>query len=82
MRVEGEVAKPRTFTLDDLMKVAPLEERIYRHRCVEGWSIVVPWIGYPLSALANLVQPTPKAKYVAFQSYYDQRQMPLSLIHI
>jgi sulfoxide reductase catalytic subunit YedY len=76
VRVEGEVAKPRTFTLDDLMKVAPLEERIYRHRCVEGWSIVVPWIGYPLSALANLVQPTPKAKYVAFQSYYDQRQMP------
>jgi sulfoxide reductase catalytic subunit YedY len=76
VRVEGEVAKPRTFSLDDLMKAAPLEERIYRHRCVEGWSIVVPWIGYPLNNIAKLVQPTPKAKYVAFQSYYDQRQMP------
>jgi sulfoxide reductase catalytic subunit YedY len=76
VRVEGEVAKPRTFSLADLMKLAPLEERIYRHRCVEGWSIVVPWIGYPLSTLANLVQPTPKAKFVAFQSYYDVRQMP------
>ncbi|MGD0842041.1 MAG: protein-methionine-sulfoxide reductase catalytic subunit MsrP [Candidatus Acidiferrales bacterium] len=76
VRVDGEVAKPRSFTLDELMKLAPLEERIYRHRCVEGWSIVVPWIGFPLSVLANQVQPTPKAKFVAFESYYDQRQMP------
>jgi sulfoxide reductase catalytic subunit YedY len=73
--VEGEVAKPRTFTMDELMKLAPIEERIYRHRCVERWSIVVPWIGYSFSALAKLVQPTANAKYVAFQSFYDPQQM-------
>ena len=74
--VEGEVAKPRKFTLDEILKIAPLEERIYRHRCVEGWSIVVPWIGYSFSDLVKLVEPTPKAKFVAFQSYYDPGQMP------
>ncbi len=56
--VEGEVAKPRKFTMEEIMKLAPLEERIYRHRCVEAWSIVVPWIGYSFSALAKLVEPT------------------------
>ena len=76
--VEGEVAKPRKYSLDEIMKVAPLEERIYRHRCVEGWSIVVPWIGYSLSALLNAVQPTAKAKYVAFESYWDLKQMPMA----
>ena len=75
--VEGEVNKPRKFTMDEILKVAPLEERIYRHRCVEGWSIVVPWIGYSLSGLAKLVDPKPTAKYVAFESYYDPKQMPL-----
>ena len=75
--VEGEVKKPRKFTMDEIMKLAPLEERIYRHRCVEAWSIVVPWIGYPFNALAKLVEPTPKAKFVAFETYYDPRQMPL-----
>jgi sulfoxide reductase catalytic subunit YedY len=74
--VEGAVAKPRKYSLDDLMHVAPLEERIYRHRCVEGWSIVVPWAGYSLSALLKQVEPTPKAKFVAFQTYYDLGQMP------
>lgn len=74
--VEGEVAKPRKFTMDEILKLAPLEERIYRHRCVEAWSIVVPWIGYSFSVLADLVQPTPKARYVAFESYYDPKQMP------
>jgi len=74
--VEGEVAKPRKYSLDDLMHVAPLEERIYRHRCVEAWSIVVPWAGYSLSALLKQVEPTPKAKFVAFQSFYDLGQMP------
>ncbi|HEV3220878.1 MAG TPA: protein-methionine-sulfoxide reductase catalytic subunit MsrP [Candidatus Acidoferrales bacterium] len=74
--VEGEVSKPRKFTMDELMKLAPLEERIYRHRCVEAWSIVVPWIGYSFSALAKIVQPKPSAKYVAFQSFYDSKQMP------
>jgi sulfoxide reductase catalytic subunit YedY len=74
--VEGEVEKPRTFAMDELTKLAPLEERVYRHRCVEGWSIVVPWIGYSLGIVAKLVQPTSKARYVAFESYYDPKQMP------
>ena len=74
--VEGDVSKPRKFTMDEILKIAPLEERIYRHRCVEAWSIVVPWIGYSFSNLVKLVEPTPKAKFVAFQSYYDPRQMP------
>src|SRR5271154_901405 len=74
--IEGEVKKPRRFTMEEILKLAPLEERIYRHRCVEAWSIVVPWIGYSFSVLAKLVEPTPKARYVAFQSYYDARQMP------
>jgi len=74
--VEGEVQKPRKFTMDEIVKLAPLEERVYRHRCVEGWSIVVPWIGYSFSTIANLVQPKSNAKFVAFQSYYDPRQMP------
>ena len=78
--VEGEVAKPRTFTMDEILKLAPLEERVYRHRCVERWSIVVPWIGYSFSTLMKLVQPTAKAKYVAFESYYDPRQMPLGRV--
>jgi methionine sulfoxide reductase catalytic subunit len=75
--VEGEVARPRKFTMDEIMKLAPLEERIYRHRCVEAWSIVVPWVGYSFSALAKLVEPTPNAHYVAFTSYFDPKQMPL-----
>jgi len=76
--VEGEVKTKRKFTLDEILKLAPLEERIYRHRCVEGWSIVVPWIGFSFSTIANLVQPTDKAKYVAFESAYDLSQMPES----
>lgn len=74
--VEGEVKKPRKITMDEILKVAPLEERIYRLRCVEAWSMVIPWIGYPFSALANLVEPTPKAKYVAFETFYSPQQMP------
>jgi methionine sulfoxide reductase catalytic subunit len=74
--VEGDVAKPRKFTMDEILKIAPLEERIYRHRCVEAWSIVVPWIGFSFSNLAKLAEPMPKAQFVAFQSYYDSRQMP------
>ncbi len=76
--VEGAVAKPRLFDLDAILKIAPLEERIYRHRCVEGWSMVVPWIGFSLKALIELVRPTSKARYVAFQSLYDPEQMPLA----
>jgi sulfoxide reductase catalytic subunit YedY len=74
--VEGDVAKPRKFSMDEILKLAPLEERIYRHRCVEAWSIVVPWIGFSFSHLAKLVEPTSKAQFVAFQTYYDPRQMP------
>ena len=64
--------------MDDILKLAPLEERIYRHRCVEAWSIVVPWIGYSLSSLLKQAKPTPKAKFVAFESYWDLKQMPLA----
>jgi sulfoxide reductase catalytic subunit YedY len=74
--VEGEVAKPRMFGIDELMKLAPLEERIYRMRCVEGWSMVIPWIGYPLSALIEQVQPTGNAKYIEFYTLADPKQMP------
>jgi sulfoxide reductase catalytic subunit YedY len=77
VKVTGLVDKPRTFTLEELQQLAPLEERIYRHRCVEGWSIVVPWIGYSFSALLNEVAPQSKAKFVAFESYYGSSQMPL-----
>ncbi len=74
--VEGEVKKPAKYSMDDILKLAPLEERIYRHRCVEGWSIVVPWIGYSLSTIVKLAEPTEKARFVAFQSLYDPSQMP------
>src|ERR1035437_6708697 len=77
VQVGGQVNKPKTYDLDAIMKIAPLEERIYRHRCVEAWSIVVPWIGFPLAALLKEVEPNAKAKYVAFQTLYDPKQMPL-----
>jgi methionine sulfoxide reductase catalytic subunit len=75
--LEGEVVKPKTLDIDAIMKLAPLEERIYRHRCVERWSIVVPWIGFSLSTILKTVEPTSKAKYVAFETYYEPKQMPL-----
>ena len=74
--VEGEVKKKLKLDMAEILKLAPLEERIYRLRCVEGWSMVVPWIGYPLSALISQAEPTPKAKYVAFETYYSPGQMP------
>ena len=76
--VEGDCAKPHKFTTEEIMALAPLEERVYRHRCVEAWSIVVPWVGYSLSALLKKVEPTSKARYVAFETFYDPRQMPLA----
>ncbi|HVP45555.1 MAG TPA: protein-methionine-sulfoxide reductase catalytic subunit MsrP [Bryobacteraceae bacterium] len=72
VKVEGEVSKPQVLDIDAIMKMAPLEERIYRHRCVEAWSIVVPWIGFPLNALIKKVEPTEKAKFVAFQTVLDR----------
>lgn len=74
--VEGEVHKPGRFDLDTLLKLAPMEERIYRLRCVEGWSMVVPWIGWPLAALVRAVEPTGNAKYVEFTTLADRTQMP------
>ncbi len=76
VEVAGLVHKPKTFDLDDLIKLAPLEERVYRHRCVEAWSMIIPWVGFPLARLLNEVQPTSQAKYVAFQTLADPNQMP------
>jgi methionine sulfoxide reductase catalytic subunit len=71
VKVEGAVNKPQVFDIDAIMKLAPLEERIYRHRCVEAWSIVVPWVGFPLNVLIKKVEPTEKAKFVAFQTVLE-----------
>ena len=76
VRVEGLVNKPTTFDIDDLRRLAPIEERIYRLRCVEGWSMVIPWLGYSLSNLIAKVQPQGSAKYVAFQTLADRETMP------
>jgi sulfoxide reductase catalytic subunit YedY len=74
--VEGEVKKPKTYDIDEIMKLSPLEERIYRLRCVEAWSMVIPWVGFPLSALINQAQPTGNAKFVQFVTLYDPKRMP------
>lgn len=74
--IEGLVKKPVTLDIDALLKLAPMEERIYRMRCVEGWSMVIPWDGYSLSKLLNHVQPLGSAKYVEFISLADRKQMP------
>ncbi|WP_150561144.1 protein-methionine-sulfoxide reductase catalytic subunit MsrP [Pandoraea bronchicola] len=74
--IEGEVKQPKVYDIDALLKLAPLEERVYRHRCVEGWSMVIPWIGYSLAELIKQVQPTGNAKYVEFVTLADPKQMP------
>ncbi|GGA67941.1 protein-methionine-sulfoxide reductase catalytic subunit MsrP [Neiella marina] len=74
--VSGEAEKTGTFTLEDILKWNPLEERIYRLRCVEAWSMVIPWVGFPLADMLKRFQPTSKAKYVAFETLYDPEQMP------
>jgi sulfoxide reductase catalytic subunit YedY len=74
--IEGAVGKKQKWDIDSILKFAPPEERIYRHRCVEGWSIVVPWVGFSLSELIKRAQPLGKAKYVQFTSIYDPAQMP------
>jgi sulfoxide reductase catalytic subunit YedY len=76
VKVEGLVQKPQSFDIDHLIKLAPLEDRIYRHRCVEGWSMVIPWVGYPLSTLLKQADPLGKAKYVEFTTILDATQMP------
>ena len=74
--VEGEVKRPKVYDIDELLKLAPLEERIYRLRCVEGWSMVIPWIGYSLNELIKRAEPTGKAKYVEFTTLQAPEQMP------
>jgi sulfoxide reductase catalytic subunit YedY len=73
---DGECAKPQRLDIDQLLKLFPLEERIYRMRCVEAWSMVIPWIGFPLGQLIKRLEPTSKAKYVAFTTLHDTAQMP------
>ena len=74
--VEGEVKKPKTYDVDELTGISPLEERIYRLRCVEAWSMVIPWVGFSLSALIKRVEPTGNAKYIEFRTLYDPKRMP------
>jgi sulfoxide reductase catalytic subunit YedY len=76
IKVEGLCAKPRTFDIDELLKIAPPEERIYRMRCVEAWSMVIPWLGFSLSKLLERVEPTSAAKYVMFRTLLDPQRMP------
>jgi len=76
VEVGGLVGKPKVFDLDDLLKLAPQEERIYRHRCVEGWSMVIPWVGFPIAALLKQVEPLSSARFVAFQTLLDPKRMP------
>ena len=76
IKVEGECAKPGTYNIDDLMKWFPLEERIYRMRCVEAWSMVIPWNGFPLADFVKRMEPTSKAKYLEMRTLVDMRQMP------
>jgi sulfoxide reductase catalytic subunit YedY len=75
LRIEGLVNKPQTFGIEQLLKLVPLEERIYRMRCVEGWSMVIPWVGIPLASLLKLADPQGSAKYVEFVSHYDKATM-------
>jgi sulfoxide reductase catalytic subunit YedY len=74
--VEGECAKPATIDIDDFIRTSDLEERVYRHRCVEAWSMVIPWVGVPLGPVLQRFEPTSKAKFVAFQTLSDPKQLP------
>jgi sulfoxide reductase catalytic subunit YedY len=76
VKIDGEVGKPGDYDFDDLVRPAKLEERVYRHRCVEAWSMVVPWLGFPLKDLIARVEPTSKARFVEFTTLLDPAQMP------
>lgn len=76
VRVEGEVHRPHTFDLDDIWRRFPPEERVYRLRCVEAWSMVIPWLGFPLARLLDAVEPSAAARFVEFTTLYDPAQMP------
>jgi sulfoxide reductase catalytic subunit YedY len=73
VRVDGQVRKPKLFDVDSLLKLRPLEDRVYRHRCVEAWSMVIPWVGYSLSEFIKECEPLSTAKFVQFLSYYDRK---------
>ena len=76
IQVDGHVARPKKYDIEELMRLFPLEERVYRLRCVEGWSMVIPWIGYPLASLIKRLEPTGKAKFVEFTTLLDPEQFP------
>jgi sulfoxide reductase catalytic subunit YedY len=76
VEIAGEVAKPGHYDLDDILRGQTIEERVYRHRCVEGWSMVIPWSGFPLRNLITRAQPTSRARFVEFTTLYDPAQMP------
>ncbi len=80
--VQGLAQKPGVFDLDDLLKISPPEERVYRMRCVEAWSMVIPWAGFSLSKLLDRVQPLSGAKYVAFETLLDPKRMPGQQSHV
>ena len=73
VKITGKVKKPLTFDIDTLLNMRPLEDRVYRHRCVEAWSMVIPWVGYSLSELINKCEPLPSAKFIQFVSYFNPR---------
>ena len=76
VQIDGLTARPRRYDIEELMRLFPLEERIYRLRCVEGWSMVIPWIGYPLASLIKRIEPTSKARFVEFTTLHDPAQFP------
>jgi len=76
VRVDGLVHKPKTYDIDDLLRLSPLEERVYALRCVEGWSMIIPWIGFPLASLLKRAEPTGQAKYAEFTTLLDPSQFP------
>ena len=76
VEISGEVENPRRISLEEILKAQPLEERIYRLRCVEAWSMVIPWIGFPLAGLLKRLEPTSRARYVEFTTLLDPKQMP------
>jgi sulfoxide reductase catalytic subunit YedY len=76
VQVDGHVARPKRYDVEELMRLFPLEERVYRLRCVEGWSMVIPWVGYPLASLIKRVEPTSKARFVEFTTLHDPIQFP------
>ena len=76
IKIEGEIAKPKTYDVDELIRLFDLEERIYRLRCVEAWSMVIPWVGFPLGELVKHLEPTSRAKYIEFETLFDPERMP------